>query len=636
MRSFLSLALVANLLLFGCQTPDDAQDMHSSPDLQSGEDAGADLRLAADFGPTEDLKNGDGEDMDDLGPDLDQGDLPDANPDLDMPAPPTRELLTYERMLQGSQLPSMAPLSMDAFDVYDSGSRLIDPIDAKITFSPAQSQWRPIRDDFNATLDTSLRELPTIEVELISRAEDRLLIPSWRGLRALGSSSKWWAMIGEGHIWHERSDGGYSRAALPFTLIQPHANCSFHGTLMFLYDYDENESDPSKALRVEDAYYQISQETCLYLKLDMWGWLAVEASPTNIERSERRELIGAYLTQFSERPEAAPIEDLGALGIEPQRLGESLTQTHITLQGVYWDGKHYHSGCQTREGALPFCDEITLPSYSTAKSAVAGMAYLALAKKNGLDANVTLGEHIQDVPASWQDVTLGELLSMTSGHYDSTMYMADEDGARMADFFLATEDQAKTDAALAFPPQQGKPWVYHSSDTFLAFRLMQSWLGEDLYAWLIEQVFAPLELSDATRDGLRTIGGASQHFGSHGSWWLPSDIVLLAKMLQEHASGGRDDLLDAARVQRALQRTAAPHGVLAGEGLYYHRGFWALEVTRAQGFPCDRRIPFMSGFGGITVVMLPNGAIYYVFSDNAEFSWLESVRELAKLGDFCG
>jgi hypothetical protein len=44
----------------------------------------------------------------------------------------------------------------------------------------------------------------------------------------------------------------------------------------------------------------------------------------------------------------------------------------------------------------------------------------------------------------------------------------------------------------------------------------------------------------------------------------------------------------------------------------------------------------MSGFGGITVVMLPNGAIYYVFSDNAEFSWLESVRELAKLGDFCG
>jgi hypothetical protein len=43
----------------------------------------------------------------------------------------------------------------------------------------------------------------------------------------------------------------------------------------------------------------------------------------------------------------------------------------------------------------------------------------------------------------------------------------------------------------------------------------------------------------------------------------------------------------------------------------------------------------MSGFGGITVVLLPNDAIYYVFSDNAEFAWLSAARELSKLGDFC-
>ena len=43
----------------------------------------------------------------------------------------------------------------------------------------------------------------------------------------------------------------------------------------------------------------------------------------------------------------------------------------------------------------------------------------------------------------------------------------------------------------------------------------------------------------------------------------------------------------------------------------------------------------MSGFGGITVVLLPNGAIYYVFSDNAEFAWLSAAAELAKLGGFC-
>ena len=36
---------------------------------------------------------------------------------------------------------------------------------------------------------------------------------------------------------------------------------------------------------------------------------------------------------------------------------------------------------------------------------------------------------------------------------------------------------------------------------------------------------------------------------------------------------------------------------------------------------CSFWIPFMSGYGGITVAMAPNGATYYYFSDNEEFSW---------------
>ena len=618
--------LIAVALSCACSKPESTTQTEDDLGVQSGEDAGSDLSLAADLGPSEDQPR------DDLGDTITE-DM-DALPE-DMSSALERELLLYERMIQGARMPSTAPLSTDAFDTRDNDTRSPDPLDARLTLSPAQSRWRPIRDDYNATLDQRLRDLPTFEVEVASRPEDGLLLPRQRGLRVLDSDNSWWAMVGAGKTWRERGDRGYSRAALPFTLVQPHANCSFHGTLTFLYDSAQDTGDPSRALNITDAYYQITQETCLYLKLDMWGWLTVEASAASGEEQDRAPLLAAHDAQVMARPEVLPLEDLRALGLEPQRLGESLTQAHITLQGVYWEGKHYHSGCQTREGELPFCDEITLPSYSTAKSAVAGLAYFALAKEGTLDQDLTLGSQVEGVPRSWQEVTLGELLSMTSGHYDSTAYMADEDGIRMADFFLAIEDQAKTDAALAFPAQQGKPWVYHSSDTYLAFRLMQSWLGQDLYAWLVEHVFAPLRLSDAARDGLRTIGGTSQHFGSHGSWWLPSDIVLLARMLQDHASGARDDLLDATRVQRALQRTPEAQGVLAGEGLYYHRGFWALEVTRAQGFPCDRRIPFMSGFGGITVVLLPNDAIYYVFSDNAEFAWLSAARELSKLGDFC-
>jgi hypothetical protein len=43
----------------------------------------------------------------------------------------------------------------------------------------------------------------------------------------------------------------------------------------------------------------------------------------------------------------------------------------------------------------------------------------------------------------------------------------------------------------------------------------------------------------------------------------------------------------------------------------------------------------MSGYGGITVVMMPNGTTYYYFSDNEEYSWNSSVNEANKLAQHC-
>jgi hypothetical protein len=33
----------------------------------------------------------------------------------------------------------------------------------------------------------------------------------------------------------------------------------------------------------------------------------------------------------------------------------------------------------------------------------------------------------------------------------------------------------------------------------------------------------------------------------------------------------------------------------------------------------------MSGFGGISVIMMPNGSTFYVFSDNGDFNWYDVV-----------
>jgi deoxyribodipyrimidine photolyase-like uncharacterized protein len=52
----------------------------------------------------------------------------------------------------------------------------------------------------------------------------------------------------------------------------------------------------------------------------------------------------------------------------------------------------------------------------------------------------------------------------------------------------------------------------------------------------------------------------------------------------------------------------------------------------------DTWVPFMSGFGGISLVLFPNGVVYYNFADDgalASFDWAAPAREVRKLGDYC-
>ena len=44
----------------------------------------------------------------------------------------------------------------------------------------------------------------------------------------------------------------------------------------------------------------------------------------------------------------------------------------------------------------------------------------------------------------------------------------------------------------------------------------------------------------------------------------------------------------------------------------------------------------MSGYGGITVALMPNGSSYYYFSDNNEFAWSATVKESNKLAPMAG
>jgi len=86
----------------------------------------------------------------------------------------------------------------------------------------------------------------------------------------------------------------------------------------------------------------------------------------------------------------------------------------------------------------------------------------------------------------------------------------------------------------------------------------------------------------------------------------------------------------------ALQRDEHDRGLIASTGgsLLYNNGFWPAR-HRSAGLRRCAVHPVMSGFGGISVVLLPNGVSYYSFSDNREFRFRRAVLGAAKIRGYC-
>jgi CubicO group peptidase (beta-lactamase class C family) len=203
--------------------------------------------------------------------------------------------------------------------------------------------------------------------------------------------------------------------------------------------------------------------------------------------------------------------------------------------------------------------------------------------------------------------------------------------------------------ALRFPYREGpgRTWVYHTSDTFIAVRAMNNYLVQqegptaDIFNFVRDEVYIPLHLSAGALTTLRTDnspGGVP--FGGYGLFWTQDDIAKLASLLnnQEGAIAGRQ-LLEPGLLAASLQRDPSERGLdTTGLPVYkYRNGFWARQWTPAENprYPCTFWTPFLSGYGGITVALMPNGASYYYFSDNNEFAWYAAVNEADKLRRMC-
>jgi hypothetical protein len=290
-----------------------------------------------------------------------------------------------------------------------------------------------------------------------------------------------------------------------------------------------------------------------------------------------------------------------------------------------------------------------MPSYSLSKSVFAAQALLRMELKYPGYVGQTVAGRISECATEgiWDDVTYANVIDMATGNFDSALYMSDERALDMDDFFLPLDHASKISFACGQFPRQAAPgsqWVYHTSDTYILGRAMNEDIkqlegaGKDIFSdVLIGEVLGPLGISPPARVSRRTYDGVSQPFTGWGLTLLRDDVARVGHFL--NVDEGRlegTSLLDPLELASALQRDPSDRGLtIPSQGLRYNNSFWARNIAQEIGCPGELWVPFMSGYGGITLLLLPNGMSYYVFSDNGTFEWIEAAREAHAISSLC-
>lgn len=500
------------------------------------------------------------------------------------------------------------------------------------------------RDGFVGDADVAAARTLPRDFDFAFVQDGQWLIPVERGPQP--SSHPWWEFALEpGRVWDEPGDGGFSRASIPFALVQRNANCTHNGVMTFLFRDDG---------AISRAAIQVGSETCHYLQLDMWGLL--DAQYLHAPVIEAETVIDAHRREVATRLPVRPVSMLAddRPGLVPANLAIGDPRAR-SVHGFVVDGIHYLAGCDTRHGAYPWCEALLVPSYSVAKSAVAALAAMRLERLYPGILDEPVSRH---VPVSgclgdkWRGRTLRHLLDMATGQYDSPAYMADEDDARIAAFFTPDgHAQRLAFACEAYPAREapGERWIYHTSDTYLLGAALQHALRaipgrgrDDVFDDVLwADVLGPLGLSQAARRTRRSYDGARQPFFGWGLTLLPDDIARLGAFLArgDGRIGGRE-VLDPRLLAEALQRDPASPGlpVASLRDYRYQHGFWARNLQDALDCESPQWTPFLSGFGGVTVVPFANGATWYNVADDGLLPSIDFARpaaEAAKLGRLC-
>ncbi len=524
------------------------------------------------------------------------------------------------------------PLLMSAYIAAEGASQTAVNIEGRLSFyvSEKSAQMKILRDRFGF-LDNQVKGLgvpPGFDLSFV-QVGDRL-VPKTRGL--IRTDNEAWDIIVEtGRIWRESGDAGFSRAALPFSLQERNANCTHNGVLSFLIKPDGETSR---------AAYQIVSETCPYFQYDMWGTGSITYAPGAVDNAKG--LRAAFMQELQNKMPTRAFSSLAtdhpSLDISAFASPDDVTPEAMTAYGVILDGVHYLGGCQTRYGPYPFCDNLAIPSYSLAKSIFAGLSMMRLKKLYPEVESALIETYVpQCAKAGWSGIGFGHALDMATGRYRSAKNEKDENAAVQDGFFIVPDHKRKINRACSLYPRKSKPgtkWVYHTTDHYVLGTAMQGFWRErrgidaDIYQdLLVDPIWKALNLSPLSYKTRRTRDAVAQPYVGWGLTFTPDDLAKISQFIAvDHGRINGESVIDTGVLRAALQMDSNDPGLPApSKDFRYNNGFWAWDASGALKQKSALWVPFMSGFGGLSVVLMPNGMVYYYISDNNQYAWAKAV-----------
>ncbi len=466
---------------------------------------------------------------------------------------------------------------------------------------------------------------PKFEVEFIQ--DNGRLIPVDRSHGFIGNGA-WSITAGVGAVWDEATDEGFSRAAFPYTIKEQNANCEANGLATFLFKNDGS---------ISNVHIQNVAETCKFYGFEFFGTLyaqynkhLIKSKNKVIEQRNNEEL--GYL----------PTKPLTELTVDYPKVniknyGYPIPAESLNGYGLLVNGTNYISGCTTRYGEHPYCSEKTIGLYSFTKSIHAFMLVAAIEKKHPGFKKRLIKHLVPECHGSqWNDVNIEHALDMTTGNYQSPVFHSDESSSEIVkQYFLQSSRQSRASFACNGWQRKVTPGtysVYHTTDTelvgYAASKYLSNKLGREVDAFneVLVPLFNKLNLSQYIQGTQRT-SDTNEAWGGYGLSATVNDVMRIALYLRDQAIA--DNSLDKAMLEEVL--SGKPQGLAANvKNLNYDNGFWRLHVgknTKMSVCGETTQVPMMSGFGGHTLILLPE-VIVAQFTDSGQIGITKTIDDI--------